>query len=855
MKHILNLAYQRLKRNRKNSIFIFLVLLLSFSCAIVSVSVIGSIAESNAEYLLDTYGEWYLALPYGYESDAKWISQRVWADATGISESVGTVEAANKSAGIGTIDETLIDIGRITLNEGEFPDSDSEIAMEADLLSALGYDYTLGQEVTVNVMIPFEDDSYFPLTVEKTYTLCGIIREYSDLWYLSRNQNNIPLNSAVITDNAAAELIEDAEKKLEAEKMFLEGLESTVRRPIPQYFVSVAEENRELAEKEFNKHLEARLHGHKEGDIQVCVNSVAYSGSAAETNDFYVCMIAVLTFISVICLEIIRLPANTHSFSVLRSIGMSKKQLAMLQLSEILILGIPAILLGIPLGAGLTWAALKLTLFSGSVPIQVYIPYETLFFIIALWIAAIILSRLIIFLFTLRVPMTGGLQMSTSKSKYTRKIRSGFIALLLCIFSESVVFTGMQSIGSELYMEKLSMEPSYGLHSRRTDDPLLHSDDINIVKEIPGVSKVYGISELYIGLSFDGQSEEATNSAVIESLHGADFPYGMVYLLVVDENDWLDVLKFEENGNDKEAFCSGEYVFVSFPYNNEKEYPMPDGKANISIYNYENTLPTGLEDNTSENDKRKFIGSCTVNTRNIIFPEYTRTGNTAGINNPYTVICSEQFFRGLLESLPKGYQWGRFVTGGKFGYANVFAMTDLNSGGFSTDIILAKICKERKIGLFNDRELYHARIQACLQTLIMLYFSGACVGIIALLILLSNISLETEGEKRSFLIKRCIGMSKRQINRNIIGKTLIRCISALLLSCIVYFSWDICIVMHMPNKPSFLQVVDAIIIDLIHYFQQNGIGKYVIMLFLGLILPVILILHAKKDLRKDGDIK
>ena len=643
LNNILKLTYQRIKHNRINSLFVLLVLLLSFSCAIVSVSVIGSIGKTNAEYLLDTYGEWYFAVPYGYKNDAKWLSQREWINDTGISENVGTIEATNKIAGIGTIDETLIDIGRINLDQGVFPSSDSEIAMEADLLSALGYDYTLGQEIFVTVMIPLEDDPFFSLAVEKTYTLCGVIHEYSDLWYLSSNVCSIPLNSAVISHNAADELISDAKKKLLGEMR--------VRQPIPQYFVSVSEENRALAKDEFNNYLEERKNYGKEGDIQVCENTAAHSDISAQSSNFYVFMIALLTFISVLCLEIIRLPSNTHSFSVLRSIGMSKKQLALLQLSEILILGIPAMLLGIPLGAGLTWIALRLTLFSGSVPIQVYIPYDTLLFIIALWIAAIILSRLIIFAFTLRVPMTGRLQMSTSKSKYTRVIRSGFIVLLLCIFSECAVYSGLQSLASILNMEAISQYPSYRLNSQ--SGKILHSDDINAVKEIPGISDVFGFTELYIGLSFDGQSEEAVHSAVKEKQPTSIAPYGMVYLLVINENDWTDALDF---GNDKAAFHNGEFVFVSVPYNNEKEYPLPNGKANISIYEYSSRLMGGqLEDTGSDNDNRKTVGSCTVNTRNIVFSEWDLRMTNRGlmsIHTPYTVICSEQFFRGLLEILP-----------------------------------------------------------------------------------------------------------------------------------------------------------------------------------------------------------
>lgn len=69
MKEILNLAYLRIKRRWKNSLLFFLVLLLSFSSAIISVSILGSIDRTNAEYRLNTYGEWYFAIPYGYSGD------------------------------------------------------------------------------------------------------------------------------------------------------------------------------------------------------------------------------------------------------------------------------------------------------------------------------------------------------------------------------------------------------------------------------------------------------------------------------------------------------------------------------------------------------------------------------------------------------------------------------------------------------------------------------------------------------------------------------------------------------------------------------------------------------------------
>lgn len=245
MRDILNLAYLRIVRNRKNSLLFFMVLLLSFASAIVSVSVIGSISNTNAQCRVNTYGAWYLGIPCGAESDKEWLSNRDWVDGIGTAQSVGTIPSSSvKTLGIGTIDEELLDIGRIRLDKGTFPSNESEIAMEEDTLNILGYDCTLGQEITVSVSIPLVNGTadLKSLSVEKTYTLCGIIHEYSDLWYLTQNKNKMTLNSAFVTDTAASELISEAEEMLEA--MHTESEVISVRQPIPQYFISVSEENR-----------------------------------------------------------------------------------------------------------------------------------------------------------------------------------------------------------------------------------------------------------------------------------------------------------------------------------------------------------------------------------------------------------------------------------------------------------------------------------------------------------------------------------------------------------------------------------------------------------------------------------
>lgn len=847
MRDILNLAYLRIVRNVKNSLLFFTVLLLSFASAIVSVSVVGSISKTNAEFRLNTYGTWYFGIPYGFESDKDKLFEKDWVDGIGTAQSIGTLSAPSapgKIIGIGTMDEALINIGRICLDQGAFPTNDNEIAMEMDSLSALGYDYTLGQEITVTVIIPLNttaDDIDF-LPIMKTYTLCGIIHEYTDLWYFQPNKNNIPLNSAFISNTAAAGLLAESEEMLaEAESVGV-----GVRKPVCQYFLCVSEENRDEAKEDLSSYLSESDYSIR--DQVPCVNTVAYTDkSVADYDDFYMYIIAVLTFISILCLEIIRLPANTHSFSVLRSVGMSKGQLALMQILEALLMGIPAILLGIPVSVLLTRLALRLMLYSGSVDIQVCIPYEALLFILGLWLAAIVLSRLVIYVFTLRVPMIGRLQMSTAKAKRTKIVRSGFIVLLLSVFSAGVISSGMNSLSPEYDRQLFSDFPSYRLMGSIIKENTLSKSDMDVIKEIPGLSEVYGFSEMYVGLSFDELSEEDVY------LLGDCFwmPYGMVYLLVIDENDWTSILDF---GGDTEAFHNGELVFVSVP-DDGNEYPLPEKEAVLSVYSYtEQTANSWRGGNIDDANKCELMDSLTVSTQIMRIPENSQYRTLASVGTTYTVICSERFFGNLLNSLPKGESWGRFTIGDEFAYEHIYATASLSSDDFSTDIVMAKICKERKIVLVNNRQENLANVQENVQTLIMLYFSGACVCIIAIIILWSNVSLETKDEKHSFYIRRCIGMSKRQIDLNIFGKSLLRCITAFLIGWLPYITDKF--LYHFGQCDSLISVLKKVIWNIkfdFTYYENQGV--YAAVFLLGLVLPLVLILYAKRELRKDGDAK
>ena len=84
-KNIFLLAFQGIMRKKRSSVLIFLVLLLSFAFAIASVSLVGSISKTNEEFRLNTYGQWYLAIPDGMKDDAVWLQKQTWAAQIGMS--------------------------------------------------------------------------------------------------------------------------------------------------------------------------------------------------------------------------------------------------------------------------------------------------------------------------------------------------------------------------------------------------------------------------------------------------------------------------------------------------------------------------------------------------------------------------------------------------------------------------------------------------------------------------------------------------------------------------------------------------------------------------------------------------
>ena len=185
------LAFHGMLGRKKQTSLLLLLLTLVFS--FLTAAVIYSV--SSAQVLQDTrcelYGAWQYLRLSDTAADAAQAQNALSASAQ-VSTVIqnGIVLGADDSVagGIGTVDDTFAQLGRIVPISGNFPTQPDEIAMTTTLLDALGCSYDVGQTVTLKVAA----NDYDPLAgsgavMEKAYTLCGVLPAYDVYWNLNGN--------------------------------------------------------------------------------------------------------------------------------------------------------------------------------------------------------------------------------------------------------------------------------------------------------------------------------------------------------------------------------------------------------------------------------------------------------------------------------------------------------------------------------------------------------------------------------------------------------------------------------------------------------------------------------------------
>ena len=185
------LAFHGMLGRKKQTGLLLLLLTLVFS--FLTAAVIYSV--SSAQVLQDTrcelYGAWQYLRLSDTAADAAQAQNTLPASAqvsTVIQNGIVLGADDGVAGGIGTVDDTFAQLGRIVPISGDFPTQSDEIAMTTTLLDALGCSYDVGQTVTLKVAA----NDYDPLAgsgavMEKAYTLCGVLPAYDVYWNLNGN--------------------------------------------------------------------------------------------------------------------------------------------------------------------------------------------------------------------------------------------------------------------------------------------------------------------------------------------------------------------------------------------------------------------------------------------------------------------------------------------------------------------------------------------------------------------------------------------------------------------------------------------------------------------------------------------
>lgn len=739
--NLFRLAVEGMAGNKRSSILRILILLLSFTFAVSTLSITGSLNKTSEEYQYRQYGAWKAAALDAKESDAAMFMESDAVERFGTAQIYGSVIDASEMeiTALGTLDEKLIKIGRISLQAGQLPVTEQEIAMEADVLSALGYDYTLGQNIVLRIQKGEQ-------IVEKNYILTGVIREYTDVW----SHNRYLLAGAVISAQGGEEIGSPV-----SYQYFLES-DHTIAQLVMEF-------------------------GKKCG---LTKNAAVYSDNRQQSyHFFYIAMILLTTVAAVISVYMVQMQKQARSIILLRSIGGTKRQLQRKLFYETMCEIIPALLTGGIAGAVTTRLLVGLMITVDKENFRVDIPLGLVGAVGVIWMLTIWISKMWVLHLALRQPLTGRLVVQHHAVRKTRRLeQAGFVAVsaVFCIMG---LFTYLQSL-SFLYVRDEG-EKLYDYSLRADGENYISAQEIATIDNIPGIKDTVGIRQLLGSMAFSGMEDSRLVRQIAADEYRTQpgltadepFPEGMgIYIYGIRENDVADFLAAAGSQIDREAFTSGEQVIVWFGNGYEMSCESvedtglsPGDEIMLQIYGTGKYSENGyemLETPVIAGQKMAQVGEIVLKDAEEVIG-YSMFGN-----HFYTVVASEHFVWDLLkDSDDTGLVLsnGDFMTGEQ-GYSSVRIAAGKDATYLNTDYAVSVIAENHGNELDNSREENTAHRQEAERSLVSLWTGSLCISLIMLLLLWNMLSVQGQESRKKYGILRAIGMSEKQVKLSIVKR-------------------------------------------------------------------------------------
>lgn len=753
MKELFCLAVKGIKRRRKSSILIFGILSISISFAVIAFSAHESMNKSNEEYRYDTYGTWEGAFLGGYKEDFEVFNQEKDIFEIGTAVCYGTVAG---DVGYGTVEKKLKKMGRIRLLEGDFPQAENEIVMEADVLSKLKHNYKIGQKIILEISFPAVSYDGIETTrvVSREYKLCGVLKEYTDLWCVDEEI----LPGILVTEKEALRVSKIAE---------VENTDVIVKEPKFHYFFKSYKDKEQML-KNVGEYISSRNKERGE-EGKLAVNTYAYEAETQEGFDsFYIIIIFITTLLAVLCIYMVQMQKQIQQIKLFRSIGITKRQLRQLLLFEILCLAVPAMLMGILMGSAGTWLSIKGLIKVSTQKVYVTIPIIVLLGIFLLWVLGMFGVCAMILWIALRQSLVGRKIQRYRRQKY---IFCNFISIVACLVFFLGVLCSCEFLNEKSEIEKI---PAYRFMTGMPQEPKIEAGMLEKVQQIPGINHIaaWGIEIA------DMKFAEIEKSPLVKDLKDNDgiikdrskeSSEGIgVVLYGIREENWEDFIDFEKLEINRENFRNGSEVIVLFPVNAYGEIVVGNKKYKDTGIIKGEQLTFDFYGRKADSEIGKLgkqeekIGEHTAKVSAVVKVKGEKDMLQFMATTPYNVVCSAKALETMLDQLPDNYILSNYDTGKPFGYAQGEIFASSKAGYFSTDYVVADLCSRYGIFMDSYREENSSRIQGVVQKLIQLCFGSGAIFLIALMMIWNILSLAGEEEKNKIGILRAVGMSKKQ---------------------------------------------------------------------------------------------
>lgn len=781
--YLCDIALKGLKGKKRSSLYLFLVCFLSVAFAVVNVSITGSLNKTREELRYDTYGEWDAAI---YSPEPLSVSKDEHIQDCGTAQVYGKLLDGGETVltGIGTLDESLLAIGHLAVQSGKFPTEDNEIAIEADILSGLGYDYELGQTLTLRILNREEE------VVDRKYTLCGVLREYTDLW--STGTEKVTLAGACVTADAAKEIGEVCSY---------------------QYFLSAEGEEGYPLYKELK------------GSYAHVVENTAANGQIAEEEYHYFNLVLILftTLVAVIVIYSIQIKEQTRSIRLFRIIGVTKKQLSQIIFYETMVILLPAAAGGVAVGSLATWGLLRVLMEQSTGDFYISIPAVLIAGILMLWFGAVFGTRFLIFHYALRGRLSTQERFLLRADRRQRKQKQLGLLMLSSASVLAVLFCYGESLAPVYIDDTWSKMSSYGITKGEQND-YISDKYIENVKCFPGIEEVVAWRNLAVTLEFPDMEKNPFRALLAQNFYGprpwegAEDSYGenmsaagseglWCYVYGVAEDNWDQFFRYVDAEIDREKFRNGEVVLLYIPYNQEtgvdlagrlyQDFGVEPGDV-ITAVNYglgelseDGTGQVWTEDGAKPYEPYEKLTAVSraeaevagIITADLFQDPYLMIPAT----NYYSIIASDAFAKRLTETDKDGIH---LIDGSwsnqEYGYSRASIYTGMDAEYLSTDYLMAKSAADNHLNFDNSRERNTALRQEAIQSLLHIWICGIGIFLILMLIQLNIETLRGLTQKRSFALLQVIGMSRRRLRVQLAAKGLLMSVYSCLLGHLGY---------------------------------------------------------------------